>query len=388
MLITMLIVLVSPLYILSMEDIQKNIAAFLITINKENSPHRRCYKLTDSTDEAYLFPTTTTLIPIKEKCVSQDLLIQTKTVTPHLHIKHEFVGKKIALSFCNLIHNTKGDYLFEKIRRPRTLFDGFNINRTAVIAYQNNYETCYTIYILKGELSNQNHESPDSSSNINPDSCLIKSRGIMRTLTLHPDCDRLIYSSTNENSFYIHIQEFGQFSPPIVKQPICSLFRKVLVLGNTKKGEKEGLGEVYLGLSQESKLFFFWLDEHNKVQYAQQKHTHSIFNIAVDNAKKHGGLRHNLAILDTNKDLFFTDLLQPGNPKLVYGYHVKTPNAFNLYYENGECLIIGKKHFYKYPDNSNWYYASETLKKMDLSTAYPVMLKKRAKLIAAGKLII
>lgn len=354
-----------------------NIAEWLLLANKaESTFESKTYKLDSNIIPTLKFPTTCSIRPIKqdpEHLHDIENPNSDDTVLPHLQIHRTFDNGFVTVTISNDIERTRSEYNLSTHRAKEiiTRFDGINNNRTAIFCLGDRLN--FILYTLHHGLPNQDLVSDEAKNNAQ---LMINDRkAFPEAISLYPDQDRVIYSYTHFDKFNcghpcLRILDIGNSTASIdFRRRASNFFIKILPCGNTKFGRENNLGEIHLGLTSFGKLIFFWLNEKNILTYAAQKHSTIFSDIAVDHTKKYGDLKYKFAFLDNKKNLFFTDLLRPGSPKLVYRHTIDATEHSGFYYENGLCSVITGNIFYTFPDNSNAYYASHELKNIDLEAA-------------------
>lgn len=101
--------------------------------------------------------------------------------------------------------------------------------------------------------------------------------------------------------------------------------------------------KTYLGLTVQGELIVFWLTEDNIIQYAEQKCSFIIKDIAVDaTVKSSTGFMPRIAFLEKSYgDLYITDIsLLPGT-SLEYVCRIpRVKNAERFMYDDGICSVV------------------------------------------------
>lgn len=364
--------LCNSLLIISMNDAQNNIAAWLLVANKaSNAFEKKSYTLSTYQNSLLLFPTTLPVYPIK-RVVGDQKRPDDDVVLSHFQVWTQHINQNFKITISDDIEQVDDIYnfLIQQDSSIKAKFDGINNNRTAICCL-GDHSTFY-LYKLCHGLPNQDLVSNEAWGQTNYESepqLIINGTPFPDAISLHPDQDIVSYGYSDVfGRPHIRILDIGEGQRVDISQPAPAFFKKILPSGNTADGKKRGLGEIHLGLTKFGTLIFFWLNEKNTLEYAEQKHTTIFSDIAVDNTKKHGDLKYKFAFLDIKGNVFFTNLLQQGNPRLVYSHTMEESPPDGFYYENGICSLITSDKFYTFPDNSNPYYISHELKNMDFST--------------------
>lgn len=385
----LLLFLVSSYSLLSMEDVQGMIAELLTSEYQE--PHANCANrvyIAERDDIPILFSQTIPLKLVDEQSKSTNIKTfeDSSRVFLHPDIEPEVTSDHTKLYIFSRMHNNcfRDDafvYTLGKMESPTMIFDGMNRKKTSVVACCTLREPSSAIYHL---VSQKNLDEEHVQENLGVEHVaveaiepIITERGHIEALTLHNGRDRIVYSKSYDDKCYVLIKDIGETRRNRTKLKIeqlsPALFKKIVALGNTTLGKVNGLGDVYLGLTVAGRLITFWLNKEQQLKYAEQQHSILFSNIAVDNTRKYGNLRHHLALIDNDGNVFFTDFLYPGNPKLIHSYHTLFTSAENkilgFYLDRGICSITTKDHIYTLLDPSHRFYGFDTFKNICTSIA-------------------
>lgn len=245
----------------------------------------------------------------------------------------------------------------------RVLFDGINDHNIGVLAVSN---TCQsdTLCVIQLPAPGNSSQSMLSSSTLrlgdtwesapNDERRIWSVRNYINSMCLSKNQNMFVYSGRTKkgpdvqckDTYHLAIVDINSsFMPvPRITHPSDYLFKCIIDLGNTAKGKKHNLGNVYLGCTSEGALYAFWLNQNNIFEYAEQKKpaewksNQKFEKIAVDNSIiTPSGFKPKITVLNTEGNRYILDFSVFGAPTLVWVERI--PHEVGSFgYDNGICF--------------------------------------------------
>jgi hypothetical protein len=253
--------------------------------------------------------------------------------------------KLLTVNLCTIRKQTDLHYNLGRDRLgevERVLFDGINNEHYALFCFNNKER--HNIFVINSEKKFMNGKCPMNAPTIS-------GVGSVDSILLHPDCNRMVYSTTKKlfivDLFY-NKKTAKIKTALIASEGINQAIKKAVFIGKN----------TYLACTAEDKLACFWLTKKNKIILKEHRGVSPMLDIAVDNSCiTASGFRPRIAYVTTHGEVFSTSISEFKESKMFLSKTVPNPEKiFRLFYDKGQLGIVYRynnryENFLTWPDN-------------------------------------